>query len=67
MATDEHSTNEIKRRRFLKAGIGTMASLAAAGGVLEPLRSVEGGMSLDSFLQQHYLWTRMDWIRCCVG
>lgn len=55
MAIDEETSDAMKRRRFLKAGIGTMASLAAAGGVLAPLRSVEGGMSLDSFLQQHYL------------
>ncbi len=42
------------RRGFLKAGLGTMATLAAAAGVLEPLRSVEGGISMDAFLQQHY-------------
>lgn len=42
------------RRIFLKAGLGTMGSLAAAAGVLEPLRSLEGGIGLDAFLQQHY-------------
>ena len=31
-----------------------MAALAAAAGVLEPLRDFESGMSLGSFLQTHY-------------
>jgi len=38
----------------MKAGIGTMAALAAAGGVLEPLRTLEAGASVEAFLQQHY-------------
>jgi len=42
------------RRSFLKAGIGTMAAMAAAAGVLEPLRHLERGTSLADFLQQHY-------------
>lgn len=42
------------RRSFLKAGVGTMALAAAMAGVLEPLRKLQGGMSVDAFLQQHY-------------
>ncbi|MBI2421760.1 MAG: 4Fe-4S dicluster domain-containing protein [Candidatus Hydrogenedentes bacterium] len=42
------------RRSFLKAGIGTMAAIAAAAGVLEPLRNSKLGTSLSAFLQQHY-------------
>ena len=46
------------RRGFLKKGVGTMAALAATGGVLEPLRSLDDAPSIDEFLQQHY--KRMD-------
>lgn len=42
------------RRSFLKAGVGTMAAMAAAAGVLEPLRNVEKGTTLGAFLQNHY-------------
>lgn len=42
------------RRGFMKAGVGTMAALAATAGVMEPLRSLQGGLTLDAFLQQHY-------------
>jgi Fe-S-cluster-containing dehydrogenase component len=42
------------RRSFLRAGVGTMAAFAALGGVLEPLRKLERGITIDSFLQQHY-------------
>ena len=48
---------DLGRRSFLKAGVGTMAAMAALAGVLEPLRSLESGVDLDSFLQNHY--TRM--------
>ncbi len=51
MSSEGKGTN---RRNFMKAGVGTMAALAAAGGVLAPLRSVENGITLDAFLQQHY-------------
>jgi molybdopterin-containing oxidoreductase family iron-sulfur binding subunit len=51
MTTESEGTN---RRGFMKAGVGTMAALAAVGGVLAPLRSVESGITMDSFLQQHY-------------
>jgi molybdopterin-containing oxidoreductase family iron-sulfur binding subunit len=44
----------LQRRSFLKAGVGTMAAFAALAGVLEPLRSLEGGINLDEFLQNHY-------------
>ncbi len=47
----------LERRGFLKAGVGTMAAMAAIGGVLEPLRSLEKGATLANFLQDHY--TRM--------
>ncbi|MEK7793823.1 MAG: 4Fe-4S dicluster domain-containing protein [Candidatus Hydrogenedentota bacterium] len=50
---DEHS-HGVPRRSFLKAGLGTMAAVAAAAGVLEPLRSLHSGTSLGDFLQQHY-------------
>lgn len=42
------------RRGFVKAGMGTMAAFAAIAGVLEPLRSLKDGPTLDQFLQQHY-------------
>lgn len=42
------------RRSFLKAGVGTMATMAALGGVLEPLRNLQSGTSVGAFLQQHY-------------
>lgn len=42
------------RRSFLKAGVGTMATMAALGGVLEPLRNLQSGTSVSAFLQQHY-------------
>ena len=42
------------RRSFLKAGIGTMAAMAALAGVLEPLRHLEKGAGLEEFLQNHY-------------
>lgn len=42
------------RRSFLKAGVGTMAALAAAAGILEPLRDLESGMDMDTFLRMHY-------------
>ncbi|MCC6797314.1 MAG: 4Fe-4S dicluster domain-containing protein [Candidatus Hydrogenedentes bacterium] len=44
----------LQRRSFLKAGVGTMAALAALAGVAAPLRSLKSGMSMDAFLQQHY-------------
>lgn len=44
----------VKRRNFLKAGMGTMAALAALAGVAAPLRSVNSGTSLSAFLQNHY-------------
>jgi len=44
----------LQRRSFLKAGIGTMAALASLAGVTAPLRSLESGVSMDAFLQQHY-------------
>ena len=53
MSADTPPNND-SRRRFLKASAGTMAALAATGGVLEPLRALEGGIGLDEFLQQHY-------------
>lgn len=42
------------RRSFLKAGVGTLAAIAAAGGILEPLRHMRSGTSMSAFLQQHY-------------
>lgn len=42
------------RRIFLKTGLGTMAGLAAAAGVLEPLRDLRDAPTLDQFLQRHY-------------
>ncbi len=50
----EEREDGVQRRGFLKAGVGTMAALAAAGGVLEPLRTLEGGVNINAFLQQHY-------------
>ncbi len=50
----EQPDDGLGRRNFLKAGMGAMAALAAAAGVLEPLRDFESGMSLSSFLQTHY-------------
>ena len=47
-------TSNTPRRSFLKAGVGTMAAMAAAAGVLEPLRHLERGVSVAEFLQQHY-------------
>ena len=44
----------LQRRSFLKAGMGTMAALAALAGVAAPLRSLKNGVSMDAFLQQHY-------------
>ncbi|MCC6154074.1 MAG: 4Fe-4S dicluster domain-containing protein [Candidatus Hydrogenedentes bacterium] len=44
----------LQRRSFLKAGVGTMAALAALAGVAAPLRSLKSGVSMDAFLQQHY-------------
>ncbi|NUM53961.1 MAG: 4Fe-4S dicluster domain-containing protein [Candidatus Hydrogenedentes bacterium] len=44
----------LQRRSFLKAGVGTMAALASLAGISAPLRSVNSGVSLDAFLQQHY-------------
>lgn len=45
---------QANRRSFLKAGVGTMAAMAAMAGVLAPLRNLKGGTSLSAFLQQHY-------------
>jgi len=50
----EATRSDTSRRSFLKAGLGTMAAMAAAAGVLEPLRNLENGVSLADFLQQHY-------------
>lgn len=44
----------LKRRSFLKAGMGTMAALAALAGVAAPLRSLNSGTTLSAFLQNHY-------------
>ena len=44
----------VERRNFLKAGAGTMAALAAAAGILAPLRKLESGISMQDFLQDHY-------------
>ena len=49
--SDHEGTN---RRSCLKAGVGTMATMAALGGVLEPLRNLQSGTSVSAFLQQHY-------------
>ena len=46
--------SSLDRRSFLKAGMGTMAALAAAAGVLEPLRDLDSGMNFSAFLQTHY-------------
>ena len=43
------------RRSFLKAGVGTLAAIAAAAGILEPLRHLHASTSMAEFLQQHYL------------
>jgi Fe-S-cluster-containing dehydrogenase component len=43
------------RRSFLKAGVGTLAAIAAAAGILEPLRHLRSSTSMADFLQQHYL------------
>lgn len=51
---DEDKDSTFVRRDFLKAGVGTMAALAAVGGVLEPLRSLATVPSAEEFLQQHY-------------
>jgi molybdopterin-containing oxidoreductase family iron-sulfur binding subunit len=50
----ESGSDGPNRRSFLKAGMGAMAALAAAAGVLAPLRDYEGGMGLNTFLQTHY-------------
>ncbi len=42
------------RRSFLKAGVGTIASCAAVGWALSPLRKMNNDLSLDEFLQNHY-------------
>lgn len=44
----------VERRKFLKAGMGTMAGIAATGGLFEPLRMLKDGPSLQEFLQTHY-------------
>lgn len=44
----------MERRSFLKAGMGTMAGIAATAGLFEPLRALKDGPSLDEFLQAHY-------------
>lgn len=44
----------VGRRNFLKAGMGTMGALAAAAGVMEPLRHLTDGPTLEEFLRQHY-------------
>lgn len=44
----------IDRRNFIKAGGGTMAALAAAAGVMEPLRHLESGFDARKFFQDHY-------------
>lgn len=54
MGAQEPEDSEPKRRGFLKAAIGTMAALAATGGVLEPLRSLKDRPTLEQFLRQHY-------------
>lgn len=45
----------LKRRSFLKAGMGTMAALATVSGVIEPLRHLKDGPTLESFLRKHYM------------
>lgn len=50
----EDAKKGVGRRSFLKAGVGTMAALAAAAGVLEPLRHLKTDINLASFLQDHY-------------
>lgn len=42
------------RRSFLKAGIGTAATVAAGAWAMEPLRNLKDAPSLDAFLQKHY-------------
>jgi molybdopterin-containing oxidoreductase family iron-sulfur binding subunit len=42
------------RRSFLRAGMGTMAAVAATAGLLEPLRTLKDQPSLEEFLQTHY-------------
>ena len=62
MTTDSNSSAEqqpspkagVPRRSFLKAGVGTMAAFAAIAGIAEPLRHLDGGGSIDEFLQNHY-------------
>lgn len=43
-----------ERRDFLRAGMGTMAALAATAGLFEPLRTLKDKPSLDEFMQTHY-------------
>ena len=44
----------LDRRSFMKAGGGTMAALAAAAGIMEPLRHIESGFDTRKFFQDHY-------------
>lgn len=50
----EALNSTLQRRSFLKAGVGTMATLASLAGITAPLRSLKSGVSMDAFLQQHY-------------
>ena len=44
----------VKRRDFLKAGMGTMAAMAAVTGAVAPLAALQDGPGLNEFLQRHY-------------
>jgi Fe-S-cluster-containing dehydrogenase component len=60
MNQDDHADavmdpeDAINRRSLLKAGMGTMAALAATAGVLEPLRALDDAPTMEQFLRQHY-------------
>ncbi|MBI2432935.1 MAG: twin-arginine translocation signal domain-containing protein, partial [Candidatus Hydrogenedentes bacterium] len=51
---DAGKTPAETRRNFLKVGAGVAAAAAGIAAATLPLHSMQSGLTLDAFLQQHY-------------
>ena len=50
----DKTTTPLGRRSFIKAGLGSAAALTGFGAALSPLKDLEGKVSVDEMLQDHY-------------
>ena len=55
VSLDDVTYAPLTRRSFLKAGIAVAAVTSGGALALSPLRGLDQPLSMDEFLQQHYL------------